>query len=105
MTKKILTTILAIGLLITSFSSGYLLSRSTLYPETGIITDVTQTDTGTYEIIFETSNGNIFSFYTDDCDLYVGDLISILMDNNGTEIVYNDTIIDHKYSGTPDMYK
>ena len=100
-TKNILIIIL-VALL--SFNIGYFLSRSTLYPETGIITEVIKTDVDTYEVVFEVANGNMFSFYTDDYDLYVGEIISVLMDNNGTEIVYNDKIIDYKYSGTIEMF-
>ena len=89
---------------IISWDLSWHMSRSGLYPETGVITNIVETSFGIYEITFETANGNMFSFYTDDYDIYVGEIISVLMDDNGTEVVYNDTIIKHTYSGTPEMY-
>lgn len=99
MTKKILTTVLAIGLSVLSFSSGYLFSRSTLYPETGIVTDVVYTSEKTFQITFETFNGHEWVFYSEDGDWFINDSISVLFDNNKTETIYDDIIIDTKYSG------
>ncbi len=100
MTKKLLAIILAIGLLIMSFNFGYLFSRSTLYSDTGIVTSVTYNESSnTFEVTFETLNGHEWVFYSEDGDWFINDIISVLFDNNKTETIYDDIIIDTKYSG------
>lgn len=101
-TKKLLIIILTALL---SFNGGYFLSQSTLYPETGIVTEVDKTETNTYKIVFDTSNGHEWVFYTEDPDWFVGDVVSTIMCNKCTEDITDDSIIDVRYSGTIDMYR
>lgn len=71
------------------------------YPLTGIITSITpDADARENVITFECGNGNMFQF-TDstnaDWDTY--DLVSCVMDNNGTAIVYDDEVVTTMYAG------
>ena len=76
-----------------------LLTISSYYPECGIVTDVTLED-GREEwdttVTFQTMNGNLFSFYGGE-DLEVGDVIALIMNDNGTLEVTDDIVIDVKY--------
>ena len=67
-----------------------------IYPATGIVTEIC------YEadyVVFETCNGNAFSFYGVE-DWAEGDLVSALMCDNGTPYVTDDFIVgDPLYAG------
>ena len=74
-----------------------------LYPETGIITEIEYYDDYTCIFTVTVANGNQFEFYdTLNSDWYLNDIVSMLMDSKGTEIVYDDEIVLCKYSGTID---
>ena len=71
----------------------------TLYAETGIITEIEYSDYGCLFTV-TVANGNQFSYYADGVvDYYLNDLVSMLMDSKGTELVYDDEILDAQYSG------
>lgn len=66
-----------------------------LYPMTAVITSV---DTETDIVTMETATGHIYEFYG--CEDYeVSDLVSCIMNDNRTENVSDDIIIDVRYSG------
>lgn len=70
-----------------------------LYPLTGIVTEVEHME-DTDLITMTTANGNQFSWYADAEDCWsINDLASCIMESNGTEIVYDDEIIDAHYAG------
>lgn len=70
------------------------------YPEVGKIVKVDEKN----DIVYvQTALGHVFSFYGIE-DLYVGDLLGMLMKDNGTEIVYDDEIVDITYRGTPEDF-
>lgn len=62
-----------------------------LYPETGQITDIQETENG-YLLEFTLSNGNMFLYEAEDGDCEIGDFYSLLMDSNYT----NNTVKDDK---------
>ena len=62
-----------------------------LYPLTGIVTEVEHME-DTDLITMTTANGNQFSWS-------INDLASCIMESNGTEIVYDDEIVDAHYAG------
>lgn len=80
--------------------------NKTFYPLTGIVTSVTPDDSDTRSevITFTCSNGNMFSFtaLTTDC-WEEADLVSCIMNNKGTETVYDDEVITSMYSGSTDQ--
>ena len=88
--RKVATIIIFIlaTMILTSCSSG----KSTLYPETGKVVEISG------EVVaVETSTGNLFEFYGSE-DWSIGDTVSMIMDSCGTENVTDDIIIDAHYS-------
>ena len=86
-----------IALLITaSFLLGaYSRDNSKEYPTCGIIVDVNyDTDVAT----FEDFNGFQWSFYGVE-DWMTGDIIAVIMNDNNTETIFDDKIVDYKYCG------
>lgn len=80
--------------------------NKTFYPLTGIITSVTPDDSDTRSevITFTCSNGNMFSFTAPITDCWEeADLVSCIMNNKGTETVYDDEVITSMYSGSTDQ--
>ena len=65
------------------------------YPKTAVIVELCEEDD---LVIVEDANGQSWCF-TGIVDWYVGDLVSMLMDDMGTEIIYDDEIVDTYYSG------
>lgn len=84
-----------ISILLQMFLSGQLPGNSRIYPETAIVTEL---DYATDTVTVECFNGNLFSFYGTE-DWAEGDICSMLMNDNGTPIVYDDEILSVKYSG------
>ena len=79
--------------------------NKTFYPLTGIVTSVTPDDDTRSEVItFTCSNGNMFSFTAPTTDCWEeADLVSCIMNNKGTETVYDDEVITAMYSGSTDQ--
>lgn len=77
-----------------------LIAQGFLYPETMIITEI---DEAQDLVTLECANGNVFEFYGIE-DYAEGDLVSMIMYNNGTELVYDDVILDAEYAGTAEMF-
>lgn len=69
--------------------------KSQMYPECGVIIKI---DKRRNTVTFQTQNGNMFAFYGTE-DFLVGDLVAVIMDDNGTPKVSDDKIMDVKYSG------
>ena len=80
--------------------------NKTFYPITGIVTSVAPDDSDTRSevITFTCSNGNMFSFTAPTTDCWEeADLVSCIMNNKGTETVYDDEVITAMYSGSTDQ--
>ena len=80
--------------------------NKTFYPLTGIVTSITpdNSDTRSEVITFTCSNGNMFSFTAPTTDCWEeADLVSCIMNNKGTETVYDDEVITSMYSGSTDQ--
>ena len=83
-----------------------------IYPTTMIITDTIIYDMGTEsleddegEIIMIDANGNEWVMYEYPEDYMVGDFVAVIMDDNGTpNSIYDDIILDMRYSGYSDEY-
>lgn len=74
-----------------------------LYPLTGIVTEVEHME-DTDLITMTTANGNQFSWYADSIDdWFINDLVSCIMNSNGTDEVYDDEIVDAHYVGILDQ--
>lgn len=91
MNKGLITALIAAtGLIVSGF----------LYPDTMIITSINEEED---LVTMECANGNQFQMYGVE-DYFVGDLVSCIMYNNGTELVYDDVILDAEYVGTTEMF-
>ena len=89
--------VLAISMVI---STSTFARETTTYPETGIITSIDFADDYSSCLLEITvANGNIFSYYSEDCDWWYNDIVSMIMDDKGTDIVYDDEILMIQYSG------
>lgn len=64
-------------------------------PDTGLVYRVSETE-DLVEYICQ--NGNCFAFYGAE-DWCVDDIVSVIMDDNGTPEVADDIILDCRYSG------
>lgn len=79
----------------------YTENDSSLYPMTGIVTDIEYIDAeDADEVTITCTNGNVFSWYTDAGDYTKGDLISCIMDSKGTNKIEDDEVIMARYAGT-----
>ncbi len=67
---------------------------SNFYPVTAMVTQVEDN-----LITVACQNGNIFKFDNTREDWFVGDICSMIMNNNGTENVKDDIVVDTRYSG------
>lgn len=77
-------------------STDYLayMTEDGLWANTGIVTEVNGT-----EIVFVDFVENEWAFYSNAEDWDVGDRVAVVMDSNGTDIIYDDTILAAKYCG------
>lgn len=82
-------------LFVLSFVSCIRPTDSIQYAKTAKIVEVNRiTDT----VTCEDYNGNLWEF-TECEDWEVGDIAALLMNNNGTESIYDDTIVEVRYCG------
>lgn len=82
-------------LFVLSFVSCIRPADSIQYAKTAKIIEVNRiTDT----VTCEDYNGNLWEF-TECEDWEVGDIAALLMNNNGTENIYDDTIVEVRYCG------
>ena len=103
MKKLVAMTMVCAGLLVTPASAMY----EGLYPHTAIVSEINTIDDGILpytEVIVVDAAGRSWAFYDDQEDWFVGDLCSMIMFDNGTEIVHDDEVISARYAGTPDMF-
>lgn len=70
--------------------------QSSIYPLT---TKIVMVNYPTDEVWCEDYNGNIWEFYGCE-DWAIGDVASLLMNDNGTENIYDDEIMSTRYQGT-----
>lgn len=100
--KKLLTVVLTTMMIATPVSAAPTTDGECkdLYPLTGIVTEVQEVDKDTDLVTMTCANGNQFSWYVDSTDDWcINDLASCIMNSNGTEIVYDDEIVDAHYAG------
>lgn len=86
--KKTLATITAIALLVTP-------AHAATYPATMVVTEINR---ATDVITMETATGHMYEM-TGAEDYMVGDLVSLIMDDKGTQEIADDAILDARYSG------
>lgn len=93
--KKLTSIITIISIMAGSSGEIYFKSFEDIYPETAIITETNQEAD---LVTVQTLNGNLFQFEGIE-DYQTGDIVSMIMDSNKTEVVTDDIILSVKYSG------
>lgn len=97
--KEVKWWIFVVCLYVIAFIGLVLQYNKNLYPETAKIIELQEIERG-YIITFETGNGNIFLYESDDKDFYENEVYSLLMDSRNTKSVKDDKIVKLKYSMT-----
>lgn len=88
--KKIVA-IITLSIVVVAFPVAY----AETYPQAFIVNAI---DLAQDAIILMDSNGNEWVWFGIE-DYYVGDIVAAIMDDSGTEVIYDDTIIMIRYSG------
>jgi len=70
-------------------------AEASVYPATGAVVEF---DFDEDIVAVEDAAGLIWEFYGVE-DYQLGDLVSLLMEDNGTESIFDDKVIDARYSG------
>lgn len=62
------------------------------------MTDITDLKDNTQVIELEDYNGNVWEYETDSTDLFINDTVSVILDDMGTDIIYDDEIVSIRYN-------
>lgn len=75
---------------------------SKTYPNAGVVVGL---DEENDLVTISTGSGLLYEFYGIE-DLFIGDIVAVIMDDNGTpDSVLDDKIIDSKYAGWPELFE
>lgn len=77
-----------------------LLLSVNFYPDAMMVVDVTED-----EVVLEAANGNLFSMTSEGEDWEKGDIVAVILNDNGTEVVYDDEIVSAKYAGYTELFE
>ena len=93
--KKIIVLVLSLVVLSLSCSVAYGLDFDCLYPSCGVVVEVNYADD---YIVIEDFTGNCWEWSgVEDWDN--GDIVSMIMDDNNTEQIFDDSILAIRYNG------
>lgn len=92
--RKTMIFIGLIGMLGAGLATSQKESTENLYADCGVILE----DPGE-NVTITMQDGNRFSFENVDGDWMTGDIVSVIFDSKGTAKVFDDEIIDYRYSG------
>lgn len=90
--KKIAISILILAVFFTTFCAAGI---TEIRPDTLV---VVETDYSTDTLVLETATGMIFEYEGIE-DIFIGDLVSVSFDDNGTPDITDDIILKLEYSG------
>lgn len=103
--RKLMTEIAAVGILLLAMAILVTIvcgkQTSHKYPMTGIVRELDEADDA---VVVEDINGNRWAFLGIE-DWEIGDIASIIMNDVGTEIIYDDVIVSVRYSGNLNMVR
>ena len=77
------------------------ITASAIYAQTLKVNVVTLTEEESI-VTCEDFNGNLWTFTDEDYDWIPGDMVAVIMDSKGTEIIYDDEFVTVKYDGYMD---
>lgn len=102
--KKIIMLIIVIGFITACISllttHPAFTTEHKQYPMTAVVVD---TDYAADVVVIEDCNGYLWEFYGVE-DWEIGDVCTCIMDDNGTEKIFDDVIINAQYSGYFEMW-
>lgn len=96
--RKLLMVILTVTLSISALFIGRAVQKATYNQHTYPLSTVIECVNGN-EITTKDFNGNLWTFTDNSEDWIKGDICSLIMHDNYTNIIYDDTIIKAQYSG------
>lgn len=96
--RKLLTATLTVTLSISALFIGRAVQKVTYNNHTYPLSTVIECVNGN-EITAKDFNGNLWTFTDNTEDWIKGDICSLIMHDNYTDIIYDDTIIKAQYSG------
>ena len=96
--RKLFTVALTVTLSISTLFIGRAVQKATYNQHTYPLSTVIECVNGN-EITTKDFNGNLWTFTDNTEDWYKGDICSLIMHDNYTDIIYDDTIIKAQYSG------
>lgn len=98
------TRLYALAMIVSLAIMGIVTRHETINDLYSVTMIVTELDDTTDTVIMQDANGNIWSFEGIE-DWFVGDLASVMLDKNGTQEIYNDTIVKVRYTGVIDYFE
>lgn len=75
-----------------------------IYPNMGEVTAVLPKANGKYKVVFKDGAGRPYSWIDNSGDWFTGDFVAVIMDDNGTPTVYDDSVLDARYVGYVDLF-
>lgn len=96
--RKLFTVALTVTLSISALFIGRAVQKATYNQHTYPLSTVIECVNGN-EITTKDFNGNLWTFTDNTEDWIKGDICSLIMHDNYTDIIYDDTIIKAQYSG------
>ena len=95
--KNLVVAVLLIILAITLVLTGIGILKGNVhhqYPQAMRVYEV-----GDDHLVFQDANGNNWVVYDDPMDMEKDDIVAVIMDNNGTPIIFDDVVVQWQYSG------
>lgn len=96
--QKLFTATLTLTLSIYALFIGRAVQKATYNQHTYPLSTVVECVNGN-EVTTKDFNGNLWTFIDNTEDWYKGDICSLIMHDNYTDIIYDDEIIKAQYSG------
>jgi len=82
---------LFVGVLVMCVSG---VARAEIYPTTMMVVGIDED-----VITAEDFSGNLWQWVEDVEDIYIGDIVAVMLDDCDTSNIYDDVIIDYNYTG------
>ena len=103
--KKLVAVLVALVLVAGSMVGGYYIGKSKalshVYPRTAVVTAL---EYDTDSVVVTDAVGYVWAFYGIE-NYEVGDMVSLIMNDNGTETITDDSVVDALYGGEIGFYE
>ena len=78
--------------------------NAAVYPHMGEVVEVIPKANGEYEVTFTDGAGRSYSWFDDSGDWFTGDFVAVIMDDNETLTVYDDSVLNARYVGYAGLF-